>query len=140
MTRSNLFIVWFMVTCSDAISSLVAAILIRRRLRGSYARYLSWALFGIALEAVVAGTTLLVWWPTEAIDNPWFAVVRASGRSIKSAGIWMFALYLLGILNGNTVSTPTVDAIHTSGELSEATWMSNIAKVLRATIKDDYLK
>jgi hypothetical protein len=100
MSTSSIYLLLFLLTCSDAVASIIAAVFVTRRTHGSYAHYQTLMLYGIAIEASLAIASLLIWWPTEALDNPAFAIIRITGRGIKCAGVWMWALYLMGMMNG----------------------------------------
>jgi len=125
------------VACSDSLGSIVAAMYVRSKIDGKYSSYLSLMLLGIAIESVAAVITLLIWWPTEAADNPMFAVGRVIGRSIKSAGVWVFVLYLMNVINGNKRSIPKQDRF--SGELSPDYWKNEFKVAIRSEIKREFL-
>jgi predicted cation transporter len=96
---STIFVIWFVATTTDAIGAILAAwTLYRMKSRFSY--YMAFLLIGIAVEAVIAATSLALLWPNELQVNPQFALCRVVGRSVKAIGVWMWALYLLGFLNG----------------------------------------
>lgn len=91
-----LYVLWFLATASDAFGSLIAAIQVfRSRDINGGGRRLAWALVGLTFEALVAAGSLILWWPTEITDAPYFALSRACGRSVKSVLMWRLALYMV---------------------------------------------
>lgn len=94
--RATAYIIWFAVSASDAIGALLACIYLFR-LKGGFARLLSFVLLGIAVEAIVAAVSLLLFWQAEVLVQPEFAIARAIGRSVKALGVWCLVFYLLNI-------------------------------------------
>jgi MFS family permease len=92
----NIFNFWFLVTVSDAIGAVLAAVLLYR-LGTRFGRSLGIFAAAIAFEAVVAGASLVLFFPNEATVAPWFAITRVIGRGVKAAAVWMLALWLLNI-------------------------------------------
>ncbi len=94
--RDNVFIFWFFVTVSDGVGAILAAVLLFR-LGTRFGRYLGFFMAAVAVEAIIAGASLLLFFPHEASVAPEFAVTRLCARAVKSAGVWGLALYLLNL-------------------------------------------
>lgn len=92
--KSPLFDLWFLVTASDAIGAVIAVFYLRR-VRTRFSLFLAIVFATIAFEAVVAGASLIIFWPDEIQVAPAFAVSRSGARFVKSVGVWVLVLYLL---------------------------------------------
>lgn len=94
--KDSLFILWFLVTASDAIGAGLAAVMLFR-LGTRFGKFLGWLAVAIAFESVVAAASLILLWPQEVSQAPVFAMARTCGRGVKSAAVWALAVYLLGL-------------------------------------------
>lgn len=65
----NVFNLWFLMTVSDAIGAVLAAVLLYR-LGTRFGRSLGIFSAAIAFEAVVAGASLILFFPNEATVAP----------------------------------------------------------------------
>lgn len=92
----NVFNFWFFVTVSDAIGAALTAVLLFR-LGTRFGRNLGIFTVAVGFEAVVAGASLILFFPHEASVAPWFAITRLVGRGVKSAAVWVLAFYLLNL-------------------------------------------
>lgn len=93
---TGFFLIWFLVTTSDAIGAGLAVILLYR-LGSRYGRFQALVFATLAFEAALAAFSLLLYWPQEAAVAPEFAVIRAAGRSVKSVGVWVYVFYLFNL-------------------------------------------
>jgi hypothetical protein len=102
--KAPLFDLWFLVTASDAIGAALAVVYLRR-VRTRFSFFLAVFMGTVALEAVVASASLLMFWPDEVEVAPVFALTRSAGRAVKSVGVWVLVLYLLNFCEGlhNTI-------------------------------------
>ena len=96
---SNLYLAWFIVSCSDSIGCLVLSIFVLRRMRERYAYFLAVLLWGLSFESLIATASVLMLAPE--MGHWQFAIARIIARSVKSLAVWIFSLYTLGVLNGN---------------------------------------
>jgi hypothetical protein len=94
-----LFILWFLLTASDAVGALIG-VAVFRKMRLASSRYQMILLVGIAVEATVAGASLLLWWREEYAVAPAFAIARSFGRGFKMLCVWAYVAYYLGFING----------------------------------------
>lgn len=94
----NVFNFWFFVTASDSVGAALAAVLLYR-LGTRFGRRLGMFAAAIAIEALVAAASLILFFPHEATVAPWFAVARIAGRGLKAVAVWMVAFWLLNLCN-----------------------------------------
>jgi|ERR1043165_503006 hypothetical protein len=93
---TQVFLLWFLVTTSDAIGALLAAVLLFK-LGSRYARFQAVVFAGIAFEAVVAASTLILLWPQEVTVAFSFALSRSLARAVKSGAVWAYVFYLFNL-------------------------------------------
>jgi ABC-type anion transport system duplicated permease subunit len=98
MTR--LFILWFLVTASDAIGAGLATILLFK-IGTRYSRFQAVVFAVIAVEAAAAAASLILFWPQEAEVAPVFALTRSVARGMKASGVWCYAFYLFNLCDRN---------------------------------------
>jgi hypothetical protein len=103
-----LYLFWFFASTSDAIGAILAAWRLFR-MNTRFSRYLAFLLVGIAVEAVIAGFSLLALWPDESTVAPLFAWSRIAGRTVKATTVWFLSLYLMGFMNGEKVTPKHID-------------------------------
>ncbi len=88
------FIAWVVAACSDMFACLLLATLFYRA-GGPWGKLLAGAWVGVALEACWAALSLLLFFPTEMVLLPYFAISRMVFRSIKAIVLWNLALQML---------------------------------------------
>lgn len=103
-----LYLFWFFVASSDAIGATLASWRLFK-MRTRFSRYLGYLLIGVAVEALIAGFSLLALWPDEPSVVPLFAWSRIIGRTIKATTVWFLSLYLMGFLNGEAVKARSLE-------------------------------
>jgi len=100
--KVTLYVIWFAVSASDAIGALLASLYLLK-IKSRFGKFLGIVLIGITIEALIAATSLMLFWQVEVVVQPEFALMRVIGRSIKSVCVWALVLYLLNICNSGRV-------------------------------------
>jgi hypothetical protein len=120
---NTLYVLWFLATLSYSIPvGLCAAksLLKYRRCHKTSALFMGVFFTSAFTEGVIAGSSLLLWWPAEYSDTPWFAISRVTGRSILCLGAWLFMLYLFDVIGDKKIRSDQEKISEMTTELKTA--------------------
>lgn len=111
----NIFILWFLASCSDAIAGTICAVhLFRRRTR--LGNVLAVFFLCVAYEAAWAAASFVIFWPEEYTVATGFAVVRAQARTVKMFGVWALVFFFFNLCDRGGIHA-TLSGQHPRGKI-----------------------
>lgn len=95
-----LYHLWLTAQAMDALASILGSWYLIR-LRQEFGYYVAAVFICTSLEALIAATSLYIFWTDDVRVSIPFVILRIAGRLIKAAALWVFVLYCLGYLKGD---------------------------------------